>query len=155
MLAWTWKFWMLNTEYFFIFNSPCRGKWSRKDRGQQVHHAIHCCHHQPQSAGWGGKVSEQLWLTLLHPITPSVSRVGLLTVGSDVRVLFENWQSDQLFPLWTLFIVFMIMIVLLLYYIYFAPLIQPWMFSPVSKLYPSSSMWTQQLLTPIYYHSLL
>lgn len=72
MLAWTQSFgcWILNI--FFILNSPCRGKWSRKNRGQQVHHAIHCCHHQPQSAGWGGKVSEQLLLTLLHHITPGL-----------------------------------------------------------------------------------
>lgn len=39
-----------------------RGKWSRKDRSQQVHNAIHRCYHQSQSEGWSWKVSCRYWL---------------------------------------------------------------------------------------------
>lgn len=35
----------------------CRGKWSRKDRSQQIYNAIHCCYHQSKSEGWSWKVS--------------------------------------------------------------------------------------------------
>lgn len=88
--VWDAQYWIS----FLFFNSPCRGKWSRKNRGQQVHHAIHCCHHQPQPAGWGGKVSKELLLNLLHCYTAShsVSRVGLL----QCRVISEfNVKTDR------------------------------------------------------------
>lgn len=45
--------------------SLCRGKWSRKDRGQQVYNAVHRCHHQPESACGGGEVSCCYWPRLL------------------------------------------------------------------------------------------
>lgn len=60
-------FWFFKSFEVCWFNLPCcvwfvfvfyrRGKWSRKDRSQQVHNAIHCCYHQSQSESRSWKVS--------------------------------------------------------------------------------------------------
>ena len=72
--------------------SSFRREWRREDGGQQVHHAVHRGHHQPQPEGGGGEV-RALSTMHAHTDTATYTRMHMHTHARTRTLLFEKRNS--------------------------------------------------------------